>query len=169
MSTAAHRTAPAPAAGGAQAALGCHLLVLLATVLTIARLFQAEPLQSANDRSRWATVWSLAVKDTYQIDEIIKRDGWDTIDKVRHEGHFYSSKPPLLSTMVSWLYRGVRAVTGWRFPGDAVGLAEDAKPANDTKAVIRMMLVFVNLLPMLLAIGFLARFLERYTLSNAAL
>jgi hypothetical protein len=145
------------------------LLLCLAAGLGLAAILNVEPLLSANDRSRWATVWSLAVKDIYQIDEIIQRDGWDTIDKVRHEEHFYSSKPPLLSTLVSWVYRGVRAVTGWRFPGDTVGLAEDAAPANDTKAVTRTILILVNLVPFLLAIWALARFLPRYTNSKTTL
>jgi hypothetical protein len=145
------------------------LLLCLAAGLGLAAILNVEPLLSANDRSRWATVWSLAVRDTYQIDEIIQRDGWDTIDKVRHEEHFYSSKPPLLSTLVSWVYRGVRAVTGWRFPGDTAGLAEDAAPPNDTKAVTRTILILVNLVPFLLAIWALAWFLPRYTQSKSTL
>lgn len=145
------------------------LLLCLAAGLGLAAILNVEPLLSANDRSRWATVWSLAVRDTYQIDEIIQRHGWDTIDKVRHEEHFYSSKPPLLSTLVSWVYRGVRAVTGWRFPGDVAGLAQDAAAPNDTKALTRTILVLVNLLPVLVAIWALAAFLPRYTQSKSTL
>ncbi len=144
------------------------LLLCLAGGLGLAAILHVEPNLSANDRSRWATVWSLAVQNTYQIDDIIKKDGWDTIDKVRHEGHFYSTKPPLFPTLVSWVYRGVRAVTGWRFEGDTTGRAPDAKPPNDTKAVVRTILVLVNLLPMLLAVGVLAWFLPQYTRSKGA-
>src|SRR6266704_3362502 len=46
------------------------------------------PIFSANDRSRWCTVWSLVERGTYQIDEIIKVRGWNTIDKGRHNDHF---------------------------------------------------------------------------------
>ncbi|MCA9072099.1 MAG: hypothetical protein KDA84_24390, partial [Planctomycetaceae bacterium] len=145
------------------------LLLCVTAGLGLAAILNVEPLLSANDRSRWATVWSLGVKDTYQIDEIIQYPGWDTIDKVRHEDHFYSTKPPLFPTMVAWLYRSVKSVIGWRFPGDVEGLPEDAKPPNDTRAIVRTILVIVNLIPMLIAIGLLAWFLPRYTSSRATL
>lgn len=145
------------------------LLLCLAAGLGLAAILNVEPLLSANDRSRWATVWSLGVQDTYQIDEIIQYPGWDTIDKVRHEEHFYSTKPPLFPTMVAWLYDGVKAVTGWRFPGDVEGLPEDAKPPNDTRAITRTILVIVNLIPMLIAVGLLAWFLPRFTSSRVTL
>ena len=144
------------------------LLLCLAAGLGLAAILNVQPLLSANDRSRWCTVWSLAVRGTYQIDEIIQKPGWDTIDKVRHEGHFYSTKPPLFPTLVSWIYPGVKAVTGWRFEGDVEDLHPDVKPTNDTKAVVRTILVLVNLLPMLLAVGALAWFLPHYTYSKAS-
>src|SRR4051812_39597448 len=62
------------------------------------------PMLSANDRSRWCTVWSLAERGTFQIDEIIRYPGWSTIDMVRQQEHFYSSKPPLLPVCVAGLY-----------------------------------------------------------------
>ena len=76
---------------------------------------------SANDRSRWATVISLVDFGTYEIDQVISirhptqrhRRPLDSIDKVQHLGddgrrHFYSSKPPVLATLVAapyWLLR----------------------------------------------------------------
>ena len=70
------------------------------------------PFLSANDRSRWITIRSLVEHGTYEIDEIIKEPNWDSIDVVKHDeqgraapepgqGHFYSSKPPLLSTQIA--------------------------------------------------------------------
>ena len=72
---------------------------------------------SANDRSRWATVISLVDLGTYEIDDVISirhpkhrhRRPLDSIDKVQHLGgdgrrHFYSSKPPLLATIVAAPY-----------------------------------------------------------------
>ena len=59
------------------------LLILVATTLVAVAVLQAEPLQSANDRSRWATVWSLVERGTWQIDEIDAWPRWSTIDKVR--------------------------------------------------------------------------------------
>src|SRR4029079_3545931 len=81
------------------------------------------PVFSANDSSRWATVWSLAERGTYQIDEIIRRPGWDTIDKVRYQEHFYSSKPPLLSTIVAGLYWALNRATGLDLPATTPEIA----------------------------------------------
>ena len=91
------------------------LIIVLGASVLLANLLAARPLLSANDRSRWATVWSLVERGTFQIDEIDQVPGWSTIDKVQHEGHLYSSKPPLLSTLaagVSWCLKrtlGVRS------------------------------------------------------------
>ena len=70
------------------------LIVVIATLLHTVFLSKAKPLQSANDRSRWCTVWSLVERGTFQIDEIRQRPGWDTIDMVHVDDHFYSTKPP---------------------------------------------------------------------------
>lgn len=117
-----------------------HTLILAATAVITAAVLQAPPLQSANDRSRWATVWSLVERNTFQIDEIDAVGRWSTIDKVRYRTsesepwHFYSSKPPLLSTIVAGLYAVERNTLGY-------GLF------NDTALVTRLLLLFVNVLP----------------------
>ncbi len=83
---------------------------------------------SANDRSRWCTVAALVEHGTYAIDAqeaitvpnpISKKayQPWKTIDKVRHSGadgklHYYSSKPPLLPTLVAGVYAILRPITG---------------------------------------------------------
>ena len=131
----------------------CAMSVLAAAVL------RAEPLQSANDRSRWATVWSLVERGTYQIDEIDQYKKFSTIDKVRHRlsddqpYHFYSSKPPLLSTMVAGLYSLERST---------IGLGMFAH----THFVVRLLLLIVNWLPMMLAIRSLMRSLHLLQLSS---
>ena len=55
-----------------------------------------------------------------------------TIDKVHHDGHFYSSKPPLFPTLVAGVYAGVRAVTGWNLVDEteAVQAVAQAKPTE---------------------------------------
>jgi hypothetical protein len=113
------------------------------------------PFFSANDRSRWCTVWSLAERGTWQIDEIITRPGWDTIDKVYVNGHFYSSKPPFVSLLVAHLYRGVQRVTGYTL---------DSNLHDATHAVL---LVF-NLLPWVIALLVLARLVEEHAESDFA-
>ncbi|MEL7496802.1 MAG: hypothetical protein AAFN77_04285 [Planctomycetota bacterium] len=97
------------------------------------------PFYSANDRSRWATIRALGDDETYIIDSVIFADEeirWDTIDKVRHLGedgkfHFYSSKPPLMPTILSGLYRVVHQFTGWTL-------------RDDTSAVVRTMMLLFN-------------------------
>ena len=127
-----------------------HVLVLAATALICSAILQAEPLQSANDRSRWATVWSLVERGSFQIDEIDYYARWSTIDKVRYRTsesepwHFYSSKPPLLSVIVAGLYAVERWTLGY-------GLF------NDTAFVTRLLLLIVNGLPFWLALRSLCR------------
>lgn len=125
-------------------AAACWLLVLLSAVLTVARLLHAEPLGSANDRSRWCSVRSLVELGTFRIDEARQVRGWDTIDMVRHDGHFYSSKPPLLATIVAGLYWAERHTVGWTF-------GDELEPAT------RLILLVLNVLPMAIALALLSR------------
>ncbi len=135
-------------------------LVGIGSLVAALAIGQAESCLSANDRSRWATAWSLVERGTYQIDEIDskrilhkpsgkRRLRFRTIDKVRHEGHFYSSKPTLLPTLVAGVYSGVRAVTGWNL-------------VDDTEAVSRVILLLVNWLPWTIALIVLANLLDRH-------
>jgi len=71
---------------------------------------------SANDRSRWCTIAALVEDGTFVIDRQLeitdpsgRRRPWSTIDRVRHTGtdgvmHFYSSKPPLFTILISVVY-----------------------------------------------------------------
>ncbi|MEP3481827.1 MAG: hypothetical protein ABJZ55_21470 [Fuerstiella sp.] len=120
------------------------LFVVFAVLMSWA-IWTTSPLQSANDRSRWCTVWSLVERGTYQIDEIDQVSGWSTIDKVRHqpagsdEYHFYSSKPPLFSTMVAGLYWVQKTVWGY-----------DLRQQTQTTA--QSLLLIINLLPFCFAL-----------------
>jgi hypothetical protein len=124
-------------------------LIIAATGMIAAAVLNAEPLQSANDRSRWATVWSLVERRTFQIDEIDQFSQWSTIDKVRYRTsedqpyHFYSSKPPLLSVLVAGVYAVERSTLGY-------GLF------NHTAGVMRGLLLVVNVIPFFLALRSLA-------------
>ncbi len=139
--------ADSPAAAAARR--GAYAVVFaFACGLLTAAVWRAAPLLSANDRSRWCTVWSLVERGTYRIDEIDAAPGWGTIDKVRHNEHFYSSKPPLLSTMVAGVYWVVRATTGWTLD-------------EQTEETTRTILWIVNVLPMLAAIGVMIALVER--------
>jgi hypothetical protein len=131
--------------------------VIFAVTLGVlsAVVWRVKPLLSANDRSRWCTVWSLVERGTYQIDEIDAVPGWSTIDKVRQGGHYYSSKPPVLSTIVAGVYWVVRAVTGWSL---------NSRPEE----TIRLILFLVNVLPMLAGLLVMTWLAERYADSDFA-
>lgn len=112
------------------------------------------PFLSANDRSRWMTIRALVEHGTYEIDEIVGQPTWDTIDMVQHRGrdgelHLYSSKPPLLATILAGEYWLVHKLTGWTL---------GANPYE----VGRLMLFTVNVLPLVLMYYLLARLVERF-------
>lgn len=125
------------------------LIIVVASAMSFTQIVQSTPLQSANDRSRWATVWSLVERGTYQIDEIDAVPGWGTIDKVRHDGHFYSTKPPLQSTLVAGVYWCVKRITGWNL-------------IDHTTDVSRIILLIVNWLPRVVSLVVTAMLVERY-------
>ena len=111
------------------------------------------PFLSANDRSRWMTIRSLVEHGTYEIDAIVGQPTWDTIDMVQHKGrdgklHLYSSKPPLLATLLAgeyWLIHQFGGATLRDYPYE----------------IGRAMLMTVNILPMALMFVLLARLVER--------
>jgi len=130
-----------------------RLLIVIAMVLGTIRLIESPPLQSANDRSRWATAWSLVERNTYQIDEIRRYRGWDTIDKVKIDDHFYSSKPPLFATIVAGGYWGIKHTLGWTI---------DPNRLETVTPVSQLLLFLINVVPAALALGSLARILAKH-------
>ncbi|MEN0109353.1 MAG: hypothetical protein AAF805_01395 [Planctomycetota bacterium] len=75
------------------------------------------PFLSANDRSRWMAVRAIAENGNHHIDPFLEEPTWDTIDMVRHRGrdgelHLYSSKPPLLMTLLAGPYWVLMKATG---------------------------------------------------------
>jgi hypothetical protein len=112
------------------------------------------PFLSANDRSRWMTIRSLVEQGTYEIDSIVGQPTWDTIDMVQHRGrdgelHLYSSKPPLLATILAGEYWLVNRLTGWTL-------------GEQPYEVGRLMLFTVNILPLLLMYYLLAKLVDRF-------
>ncbi len=115
------------------------------------------PFLSANDRSRWCTVRALVEPDMrvpgapYAIDKVIDRKnnpGWDTIDKVLRNDHYYSSKPPLLSTFMAAEYWMIYHATG-----KSLG--------THPYEIGRFMLITINGACLLLIFLFTARLVER--------
>jgi hypothetical protein len=112
------------------------------------------PFLSANDRSRWMTIRSLVERGTYEIDAIVGQPTWDTIDMVQHTGrdgkpHLYSSKPPLLATLLAgeyWLIHQFGGATLRDYPYE----------------IGRAMVLSINVPAMMLMFVLLARLAERY-------
>jgi hypothetical protein len=114
------------------------------------------PFLSANDRSRWCTIRALVELGTYEIDEIIAQPNWDTIDMVKHddprapgEAHLYSSKPPLLPTLLAGEYWVIHRLTGRTL-------------GTHPYEIGRLMLLSINGLGLVLYFFLLARIVERY-------
>lgn len=113
------------------------------------------PFLSANDRSRWCTIRALVEPDMrvpgapYAIDKVLAERGWDTIDMVKHDGHLYSSKPPLYPTLLAAGYWVIYNTTG-------------ASLGTHPYAVGRFMLVTTNLLPLVLLWFLVAWLVERF-------
>jgi hypothetical protein len=118
-----------------------------------------------NDRSRWDTVRALVDEGTYAIGRrnphfaspenphgdlgIIREEGWETIDKILRpdDQKFYSSKPPLLSTVAAgeyWLLK--------RFLGRSI--------TEDQPFVVRAILLTFNWLPFVAYLIVLAQLTE---------
>jgi hypothetical protein len=124
-----------------------------------------------NDRSRWDTVRALVDNGEYRIGHrefeadgsyhdsgICTEDGWRTIDKVlKPDTHdFYSSKPPLLPTLVAGEYWLLKHVLGWT-------IFDDREPEHDQRWwVMRTILLTINALPFLVYLVVLARLVERF-------
>ena len=119
------------------------------------RIQLRRPMLSANDRSRWCTVRALVEDDMripgapYAIDKVVADPRWDTIDKVKHDGHFYSSKPPWFATVMAGQYWVIHRLCG-------VSLADEPY------AIVRGMLISINVIPLAIYFVLLSRLVERY-------
>ncbi len=122
---------PAPPADRPEARRLVGLIVIAAaTAQSLGTALKMPTQLTANDISRYCTVWSLLERGSYVIDDCPWQK--DTQDKVRKPDpfskakfdkfgdgeHFYSSKPPLLATLVAGVLYPFRAASG--VPLDAV-------------------------------------------------
>ncbi len=131
------------------------------------------PTFSSNDRSRWATVRSLVDDGTYIVGHrdpalvsaenkygdtgIVFEPGWGTVDKVLDPERleFYSSKPPLLATLVAGEYWALKKSFGWSLK-------------DRPQEVVRTVLLTINVLPLALYLWLLSRLLDRHGASEWA-
>jgi hypothetical protein len=139
------------------------LLIVVSTGAMLGRILAVDaldatqrkrPFLSANDRSRWCTLRALVEPGMrvpgapYAIDKVIKDHSWDTIDKVKHAGHYYSSKPTLLPTLQGGVYWLVYHLAGWSL-------------GRQTYATVRLLLVLFNVAPLVVYFVLLSRLAER--------
>ena len=121
-----------------------------------------------NDRSRWDTIRALVENGTYVIGKreftgpdpehdfkdsgIHVQPGWVTIDKILNPdtNEFYSSKPPLLPTVLAGEYWVLYHGFGWTFDDQ-----------NKRFWIVRTILMSVNWLPFVLSLIVLSRMIER--------
>jgi hypothetical protein len=118
------------------------------------------PFLSANDRSRWLAIRALVERGTYHIDDLIDIDVWNTIDMVQHRGrdgqlHLYSSKPPLLITLLAGEYWLIYHLTGWSL-------------GEHPHLVGRLMLFTINILPLAWLFVMVAQLAERFARTDWA-
>jgi hypothetical protein len=95
---------------------------------------------------------------TYYDSGICAENGWTTIDKVMRPdtGDFYSSKPPLLPTLVAGEYWVLKHVFGWSIFND------QEKEQDQRWLVMRTILLTINVVPFLVYLLLLARLAERF-------
>ncbi|MFQ6098256.1 MAG: hypothetical protein ACE5O2_11080, partial [Armatimonadota bacterium] len=138
-----------PEAAPADHASFAGLTAIAAAALVFGLMQHVRPNLCPNDNSRWDTIWSLVERGTYVIDEA----PWaGTIDKVKRDGHFYSSKPALLPTILAGEYWLIKRLTGKRMP-------------DDMNFVARVILLTVNVLPLGIYVWLFGAFLSRHVQS----
>ncbi len=87
------------------------VIILMAVCLAGGLTLRMPTLLEANDISRWCTVWSLLERGTYNIDncpweprtmdKVYRPSPWESATTEPKTKHFYSSKPPMLPTLIA--------------------------------------------------------------------
>lgn len=189
------------------------ILIGSVSALALGATFKMPTQLEANDISRWCTVWSLLERGTYAIDECPwaskTQDKVKKSDKLSEpvatasplrkleyqiapaswkEGeavdHFYSSKPPLLPTMIAGLLYPFRQATGVALdrvvevprlprnvekpvegkPGQTEFVLETPKEPVRWPAYVlylKPMIILLNVVPMIVMLILYARLLDR--------
>ena len=124
-------------------------------------LWSVRPHMSPNDNSRWDTVWSLVEYGVYEIfdtKDYGDRQQLPTIDKVTKDGKTYSSKPPLLPTVIAWYVRGLQKIVGEPF-----SKRDKKDPSKGSISIYGKATLFLfQLAPFLIYLILYRRFLDRY-------
>ena len=168
-----------------------------ATALALGLTLNMKSMVGANDISRWCTVWSLLERGTYAIDDCPWQK--DTMDKVKKPDtsyfrdksaarvdHYYSSKPPMLPTLIAGLLYPFRAATGVPLDsfvpeemveryvtkeGSATPVLEKPKDPYRWQASVfyfKPIVILANIVPLLAMLVLYARLLDRYAVGEWA-
>jgi chromate transport protein ChrA len=129
------------------------------------------PTFASNDRSRWATVKALVEEKTYVVGKrenftsqteyqdsgIIFQDGYQSLDKIMmpETGLFYSSKPPLFTTLVAGEYFLLNRLFGLKID-------------QHRWWVVSIILITFNVLPLIVYLVLIAKLVECYGSSDFA-
>jgi hypothetical protein len=168
------------------------LIIAAATSIAAGHLLRQPSFMTANDISRWCTVWSLLERGTYAIDECPwQTDTQDKVQRPPETGHFYSSKPALISTIIAGMLYPARKITGVPLdrvvlqeraeretqkpdpdhPGKVIGVREKPKDPVKWPAYVFYFdpaLIVLNVIPYALFLVFFARVLDRYAANDWA-
>jgi hypothetical protein len=163
------------------------IVIVAATAQSLGTALRMPTQLTANDISRYCTVWSLLERGTYVIDDCPwQKDTQDKVEKAEPFSkaspppkHFYSSKPPLFATLMAGVIYPFRKLTG--VPLDAtfeqkrveryVQKSADEKPVLETPPpaiwqayllYFKPVIILSNVVPYLFFLILYARFLDRY-------
>jgi len=174
------------------------LVIGVATAQSLGLALKMPTQLTANDISRYCTVWALLERGTYAIDDCPWQK--DTQDKVRKPDpfskvspapeHFYSSKPPLLATLIAGVIYPFRAAVGVpldavveqkrlernvqkddpEHPGSMIFVKEVPKPVAWPAYVLYLKpaIILFNIVPYLIFLILYARILDRYAANDWA-
>jgi hypothetical protein len=168
------------------------IVIAAATAQSLGMALRMPTQLTANDISRYCTVWSLLERGTYAIDECPWQK--DTQDKVKKPDpfskenpppeHYYSSKPPLFATLMAGVIYPFRKLTGKPLdfttaqvrvernvekeikdqPGKFEFVKETPAPAIWPGYILSItpVIVLFNVVPFLAFLILYARFLDRH-------
>ncbi|MBI4818508.1 MAG: hypothetical protein HY791_19735 [Deltaproteobacteria bacterium] len=138
-------------------------LLVMSLVVLVGRVLSVPGPFGANDVSRWATIRSLVDFSTFAVGQRIRApDGrlvedkpQGTIDLVLdpRTGFFYSSKPPLLSTIMAAEYWALHRALDWRIDTHEPQIMKVLLLTFNVTALTTYLLVFARFLEDLKIVG----------------
>lgn len=169
------------------------IIILMATGLTCGLTLRMPTMIGANDISRWCTIWSLLERGTFMIDDcpwqsetqdkVFRTNPWEEVAPgSTAPRHFYSSKPPMLPTLIAAGLYPVRQLVGLpldhqsispRIPRNVI-VADPSAPGGKRTEMqtpepfkwslhvvyFKPVLVFLNVLPLAIMLVRYRRYLD---------